>query len=112
MTENPAHKIEDKIQEMQRRIVALFDPEKIVLFGSYARGGAGTDSDVDLLVVLRDVTARREKRLDIRTALHGVGVAKDIVVASPDEMERYRDVVGTIIRPALLHGKVLYERPG
>jgi predicted nucleotidyltransferase len=98
------------IGEMVRRIVERFDPEKIILFGSYARGTAGPDSDVDLLVVMPVSGSKREQRLAIRIALHGMGLAKDIVVATPEEIERDRDLVGTIVYPALREGRVLYER--
>lgn len=101
---------QEKIQEMVRRIVARFRPEKIILFGSYARGTAGPDSDVDLLVVKPLIGSKRQEQLDIRIALHGIGLAKDIVIVTPEELEEYKDLVGTVIRPALREGKVLYER--
>ena len=99
-----------RVQEMVRRIVDGFRPERIILFGSHARGTAGPDSDVDLLVVLRDPGSRREKRLAIRVALHGMGIAKDIVVVTPEELEQQRDTPGTLIRSALSEGRVLYDR--
>ncbi|OGG56310.1 MAG: hypothetical protein A3F84_11145 [Candidatus Handelsmanbacteria bacterium RIFCSPLOWO2_12_FULL_64_10] len=102
---------QEKIQEMVRRIVEGFDPEKVILFGSHARGSAGPDSDVDLLVIKRVVGSRRRERLKIRAALRGVGLAKDVVLATPEEVEKHRNLVGTIIHPALQEGKILYERP-
>ncbi len=107
MQKQAAEKI---IAQMVRRIVAEFDPQKIILFGSYARGTAGPDSDVDLMVVMPVQGSRRQKRVAIRTVLNGMGLAKDVIVVTPEEVERYRDLVGTIIRPALREGKVLYER--
>ena len=101
----------EKIQAMVRRIVERFSPERIVLFGSYACGTAGPDSDVDFLVIMRFEGSKRDKQVEIRMALSGMGLAKDIIVATPEEVKKYRDVVGTVIRPALLEGKVLYERP-
>lgn len=98
------------IKQMVKRIVKRFDPEKIILFGSYARGTAGPNSDVDLLIVMRVAGSKRKQRLDIRIALNGVGLAKEIIVATPEEVEKYQNVVGTIIRPALQEGKVLHER--
>ena len=97
------------IDEMVRRIVDRFDPEKVILFGSWARGTAGPDSDVDLLVVLENAVPKREKRVEIREALHGIGVAKDIAVVSPEELERLRDIPGTIVFPAVREGLFLYE---
>ena len=98
------------ITEMVRRIVRVWDPEKIILFGSYARGTEGPDSDVDLLVVMRLKRKKREIRLDIRRILSGMGIPKDIVVVSTEEMERYQECPGTIVRVALSEGKLLYER--
>jgi predicted nucleotidyltransferase len=100
----------DKIGEMVRRIAERFDPDQIILFGSHARGTARHDSDVDLLVVMPVTGSKRKTRIEIRCALHDIHVAKDIIVVTPDEVERYRNIVGTIIRPALREGKVLYAR--
>jgi len=99
-----------QIDEMVRRIVASFSPEKVILFGSHARGEAGADSDIDLLVVLRGPLKRREKRLAIRTALHGMGTAKDVVVVTPEEVDAQKELAGSIVRPAFLEGRVLYDR--
>lgn len=99
-----------KIEEMVRRIVERFDPERIILFGSRARGAARADSDVDLLVVLAENGAKRRTTVEIYRLLAGMGIPKDIVVASLEEIEKYRDVAGTLIRPAVREGRVLYER--
>jgi predicted nucleotidyltransferase len=101
---------QETIAEMVRRIVEEFDPQKVILFGSYARGMAGPDSDVDLLVVMPVKGSRRQQRVAIRTALSGMGLAKDVFVVTPEEVKRYGDLVGSIIRPALREGKVLYAR--
>lgn len=98
------------IQEMVRRIVAKFDPVQIILFGSYARGTAGPDSDVDLLVVMPIDSSHKEKNLEVSLELHAMGLAKDVFVVTPEEVQKYRDIVGTIIKTAVHEGKVLYER--
>jgi predicted nucleotidyltransferase len=97
------------IQEMVRRIVEKFDPVQIILFGSYARGTAGPDSDVDLLVVMPVAGSKMEKTVEIRLVLRGMGLAKDVIVVTPEEVQKYRDVIGTIIYPAFREGKILYE---
>ena len=102
--------VRDAIGEMVRIIVEKFHPNKIILFGSHARGEAGPDSDVDLMVVFPEVEHKRRTAVDIRVAISDVGLPKDVVVVTCDELERYRDVVGTLIRPALQEGKVLYGR--
>jgi predicted nucleotidyltransferase len=101
---------QETIAEMVRRIVEEFDPQKVILFGSYARGMAGPDSDVDLLVVMPVQGSKRQQRVAIRTALSGMGLAKDVFVVTPEEVKRYGDLVGSIVRPALREGKVLYAR--
>ena len=103
---------QDIITEMVQRIVDGFGPEKVILFGSHARGLAGPDSDVDLLVAMAVDGSKRQQRVAIRSALNSMGLAKDIIVATPDEMERYQNLPGTLIRSAERQGKVRYERPG
>jgi len=100
-----------KIQEIIRRIIERFNPEKIILFGSYARGDAGPDSDADLLVVMSVDGSKRRKAVEIDVALADILIPKDVIVVTPEEVERRRDVIGTIIYPALREGMVLYERP-
>jgi len=102
--------VQSDIRRMVRRIRDRFNPERIILFGSHARGNAGPDSDVDLLVVMPVRGDVRRKRLEIRLALHDIHVPKDIIVTTPEDFQWRKDVVGTIERPAALEGKVLYVR--
>jgi len=101
---------ENVIAAMTERIVQQFNPLRIILFGSQARGDAGPWSDVDLLVVLPEVANKREAAVEVRRALVNFTISKDIIVTTPDEIERRGDLVGTILRPALREGKILYER--
>ena len=103
---------QEKIEEMVRRIVERFHPEQVILFGSYARGQAGPDSDVDLLVVMPVSGSKRDLQLQVRLAVNDIRLPKDIIVVTPDQVERQRDIPGTIIRPAFLEGKVLYAKAG
>ena len=100
----------DPVPEMVRIIVERFRPERIVLFGSHARGAAGPSSDVDLLVVARVDGSKRRFAAEIDVALAHLRVPKDVVVATPDEVERSRDAPGSICRSAVREGKVVYER--
>jgi len=97
----------ERLREIVKRIVRAADPERVILFGSAARGGATSDSDIDILVVKRCVQ-RREWAGRIYRALIGVGCAVDIVVATPEDLERFRGSPATVIAPALRDGKVLY----
>lgn len=76
------------IEEMTARIVREFDPLQVILFGSHARGDAGSDSDIDLLVVLAEVADRRATTIGIRDILADMPIAKDIIVATPDDIRR------------------------
>jgi len=96
------------IDRMVRRIVRKFHPEKIILFGSQARGDAGPDSDVDLLVVMSFQGSKREKAVEILAALDDIVVPTDVIVSSPEEYAWRKDVVGTIEWPAENEGRVLY----
>lgn len=100
----------DKIEEMVRRIVARFNPDRIILFGSHARGTGAPDSDADLLVVMPTQGSRRQQAIEIDLALVGVDLPADVIVVTPKDIERNRDTPGTIIRCALREGKVVYER--
>lgn len=102
--------VQDKLSAMVKRIVAGFKPERIILFGSNARGTAGPDSDVDLIIVMSEIESKRKIRLAIREAVSGMGLSKDILVYTPEEMERYRHLTGSLVRSAWREGKVLYER--
>jgi uncharacterized protein len=108
VTKKPATRAH--IGRMVKRIVKQFDPEMIILFGSHARGDAGPDSDVDLLVVMEVEESVREKRLEIRGALHDIPVPLDIIVTPPADFAWRKDIVGTIEWPAAREGKVLHTR--
>jgi len=102
--------IEKKLQEVVRRLVTRFQPVKIILFGSYARGTANKESDIDLLVV-SDAEGKTHKLAALMyQELGSIGIPKDIVVVKPETVDTYRDLPGTIIYPAFKEGKVLYER--
>jgi uncharacterized protein len=98
------------LTELMQRIIDISDPQQIILFGSQARGDAGPDSDLDLLVVKEAVETPRAEAARIYRALASLRVPVDVVVARSDTVRRHRDVVGTIVRPALREGKVLYAR--
>jgi len=96
------------IGRMVKRIVKKFQPEQVILFGSHARGDAGPDSDVDLLVVMDFEGSARDKGLEIVQSLHDLLVSVDVIVSSPGDFAWRKDVVGTIEWPAAREGKVLY----
>lgn len=96
------------LDEIIRRIVNVARPERIILFGSAARGEMDRNSDVDLLVVKEGVH-RRRTAARILEKLRGVGAAVDVVVVTPEDVERYGDCHALVIKPALREGKVVYD---
>jgi len=102
--------VQEKIDDLARRIVERFRPEKIILFGSHARGTAGQDSDADILVVMPVKGSKRKKATEIDVALVGLDLPVDLIVVTPEELERNKNQIGTIVYPALREGKVLYEK--
>lgn len=102
--------VQRDIERMVRRIVSKFQPERVILFGSHARGEAGPDSDVDLLVVMPVDGRKREVQIQIRVALQEIHVPVDIVVTAPDDFEWRKEIPGTIEYPAVKEGRVLYAR--
>jgi predicted nucleotidyltransferase len=97
------------LNEAKQRLVNGFHPDKIILFGSQARGTADDRSDVDILVVCEVPDGRRSLTLAMDRALWGLKLARDMVVLTAEEFERDRQIPGSIARPASLEGKVLYE---
>ena len=98
----------DVLAEVVRRIVRVAAPERIVLFGSAARGEAGSDSDLDLLVIKPGRYHRGRLTDAIYRSLIGVGQAVDVVVVTPEDVDLYRDAIGLVIAPALREGRVIY----
>ncbi|HNR13687.1 MAG TPA: nucleotidyltransferase domain-containing protein [Thermodesulfobacteriota bacterium] len=101
---------QETLQEATRRLIENFSPQRIILFGSQARGTADDQSDVDLLVVTNFVGKRRTLMVEMDRALRGLGIARDIIVITPEEFERDSEIPGTIARPAAREGRILYER--
>lgn len=97
------------LQKIIRRIVEVAEPEKIIMFGSAARGEMGPNSDVDLLVVKSGNFDRSRLVGDIYMNLHGVDQAVDVILVTPEEIKRYRNTHCLVIAPALREGKEVYR---
>jgi len=100
---------QDILDELVRRIREVVEPLRIILFGSAARGEMGPDSDLDVLVVVPDGTHRREAMEKVYMNLFGLGVAKDVVVATASDIERHRDNWSFVYYDAIREGKELYR---
>jgi len=96
------------LADIVQRVVEAAQPEKIILFGSASRGEMRPDSDIDLLVVKRGKFNRWRLTMSICRRLRGKDAPVDVVVVTPEEIERYRDSPYLVIYPALREGKVVY----
>jgi len=106
---DPIFEQDPTLREIVQRLVAALAPERIYLFGSYARGDAGSHSDYDVLVVVphSDLPAHRRDQRAYR-ALRGVGVAKDVLVWTREEFESRARVVSSLPATVLREGRLLY----
>ena len=100
------------LKQMVERIIKDHHPEKIILFGSRARGTSQPDSDYDLLIVAQVNGSLRQYRRAIYHSLYELRlpVGKDIVVTTPSEIKRTAGLIGTVLTPAVEEGLVLYDR--
>lgn len=107
--QDDSRELEGPLAEIVRRLVEAYQPERIYLFGSMARGDAGPDSDYDLLVVVPDDASpeRRRSRLAYET-LWGTGTAADVIVWEKSRFERRSRVVASLPATVLREGKLLY----
>lgn len=96
--------------KMVERICKAIEPDRIILFGSRARGEGKPDSDFDLLIVAPSDEPRWRRTAPFYRLLAGLGVPKDILWWTPDEIAEWRNVKSHFINAVLREGKVLYEK--
>ena len=96
----------DVIEVAARRLAAAIDqPARFILFGSHARGDAGPDSDLDFLVIERDVPDRHAEMARLARELRSLGVPVDVLVVSEAYAEEWGGVVNTVVHAALTEGR-------
>ena len=100
------------VGEIVRRIVETVQAERVILFGSRARGDARPESDVDLLVIAYSKQPRYRRAVPLYGALSDILVPMDIIVYTPEEVEEWKGVRQAFVTTAIREGKVLYENPG
>jgi len=99
------------LEQVTRTIVEQFHPKRIVLFGSHARGDAGTDSDLDVFIEMQTSRRPPERAIEVSAAFGLRPWPLDVVVYTPEEVQRLRGVSGTLLSVIEKEGKVLYEQP-
>ena len=105
---------QDLIRAVVDVVVRTARPERVVLFGSWARGDAGAGSDIDLLVIeaapFTRGRSRRQEAARVSRALAGFLVPIDLLLFSADEIDRWRDTPNHVVARAAREGKIVYER--
>ena len=98
------------LDQTVNRIVENFHPDKIILFGSLARGVITADSDLDLLIVMPAQGSCRSKANEIDLTLSDRTVPMDLIVITPNQYEEQKEMIGTVVFEAAHEGRILYER--
>lgn len=102
--------VAETLPQAVQNLVRAVNPEKVILFGSYAYGNPTPDSDVDLLVIVRTDEPYRERYLRVATALRPRLFPLDLIVKTPEEVEESLRTFSPFLREALTRGVCLYER--
>jgi len=101
---------EETLREIVVKIVEVAHPKAVILFGSHARGEAGPDSDLDLMVVAESDKPRIERYGPVRRLFRGMGIGMDILVYTPEEFAQFQSVPGSLTYTVVHEGRVLYGR--
>ena len=99
-----------KINDIVSRIATKFNPDKIILFGSYASGNPDNDSDLDLLIIKDTDLPRHRRSFDIQKLLIGSMIPMDILVYTNQEFEQEKNEKYSFLNSAIKTSKILYER--
>jgi len=100
----------DKISDIVKKIVSEYNPDKIILFGSYATGNPNEDSDLDLFVIKETDLPRPQRTVQVRKMIYGSMVPIDLIVYTPKEIDESRNNRFGFVYEVLNTGKILYER--
>jgi predicted nucleotidyltransferase len=102
--------MDSALQKAVDIIVKVADPDKIILFGSHARGDNRKDSDYDLCVLKHDVEHRRKLAQKIYLSLYDVGEVIDVIVETPERLDELKDKPFMVYKEIVKDGKVIYEK--
>lgn len=100
---------EQIIKEAIERLIEAANPKKIYLFGSYARGDARKQSDLDFLVVEQGLKNRRREMVRLHDSIRSMRIPVDILVTSESTFNEWSDVPGTVMYRAKTEGRLCYE---
>jgi uncharacterized protein len=102
----------EKISEIVNKIAIGYNPEKIILFGSYASGSPDDDSDLDLMVIKETDIPRPMRSVQVRKLIYGSMIPKDLIVYTPKEIDESKNIMFSFVYEVLNTGKIVYEREG
>ncbi len=100
----------NRISEIAIKIAQNYEPEKIILFGSYATGTANDDSDLDFIIVKKTDKPKHKRGRDVRRFLLGAMIPMDLKIYTPDEFEIEQNIVLSFLNSAMKNSIVIYER--
>ena len=101
---------ESFIAEIVNKIASQYNPDKVILFGSYANGNIDSDSDIDLILIKETTLPRHTRSIEIYKQLVSTKFPIDILVYTPEEFERGLSDKYSFLAGAIKQSKVLYER--
>jgi len=99
---------EDKINTIVEKITSKYDPKAIIVFGSVAKGTSTEDSDLDIAVILESDLSEHERNVDVRVCIGPIGMAMDLMVITPEEVELEKTNKFSLISEILSTGEVVY----
>lgn len=102
--------IQAVLNHVIHRILSKYEPKKIILFGSYADGEPGPDSDIDVLIVMDVEGSTRHKANEIDLLMADRTIPMDFFVLTPSQYEGQKNIIGSIVRQVERKGKVIYEQ--
>jgi predicted nucleotidyltransferase len=103
--------IEEKTQKAVELLLKVARPQKIILFGSYAHGNPGPDSDLDLMVIFgKELADPQQERLRLRRALDPLAMPIDVVVVTEEGFRYWADTINHLYHEVATEGRVLYEK--
>lgn len=100
----------EKIADIVAKIVFGYNPDKIILFGSYATGKPTEDSDLDLMVIKASELPRPQRTVQVRKMLYGAMIPIDLIVYTPQEIAELKENKFSFVSEVLNTGKTIYER--
>ena len=103
----------EEIEKIKDIILKTVDAEQIILFGSYAKGDYKKDSDIDLMVITEQKIDRKEKNniLDkMAIIFFENNLNIDLLLETKEDIEKYKNIIGTLIKPALEQGRILWKK--